>query len=226
MRSVSLFFLGFFFFFSMISCGSNDAESDNDSGLDNEAVTDDMSDEVLTESDETTDDATDDATDETTDETTDNGMPDETADETTDEITDETADETVDEENDEENDEEVTDDTLPPPSEEALLCCQEIVKEWFRCEGTYEVTAIQGCVDCFAALSVCVDFYIAENSFGCSTECDAICEGTGTADNSGKDRRKVADGYCLFIMDKNCDITPEDVSSFGVVEGLDACYDE
>jgi hypothetical protein len=225
MRSVSLFFLGFFFFFSMISCGNKDAESDNDSGLDNEAVTDDLSDEILTESDETTDETTDETADESTDEIVipDNEIPDETTDqETVDETTDETTDETA----DEENDEEVTDDALPPPSEEALLCCQEIVKEWFRCEGTYEVTAIQGCVDCFAALSVCVDFYIAENSFGCSTECDAICEGTGTADNSGKDRRKVADGYCLFIMDKNCDITPEDVSSFGVVEGLDACYDE
>ena len=220
MRNVSLFFLGFFFFFSMISCGSNDAESDNDSGLtDNETVTDDMSDEVLTESDETQDEAVDDVI------IPDNEENDEASDETADdEFSDDLSDEVLTES--EENDEEVNDDTLPPPSEEALLCCQDIVKEWFRCEGTYEVTAIQGCVDCFAALSVCVDFYIAENSFGCSAECDAICEGTGSADNSGKDRRKVADGYCLFIMDKNCDITPEDVSSFGVVEGLDACYDE
>jgi len=221
MKSVSMFFLGFFLVFSMISCGSNDAESDNDSGLDNEAVTDN----------ETNDEAVDEASDETADELTDETVkPDESSDETVDEVsdesTDEVADETNDEMTDEENDEEVTDDNLPPPSEEALLCCQDIVKEWFRCEGTYEATAVKGCVDCFAALSTCADFYIAENSFGCSAECDAICEGTGSADNSGKDRRKVADGYCKFVMDKNCDIAPEDVSSFGVVEGLDACYDE
>ncbi len=224
MRSVSLFILGFFLIFSTISCSSDEAESDNDSGLaDNETVTDDMSDEVLTESDETQDEAVDDVI------IPDNEENDEASDETADdEFSDDLSDEvlTESEENDEENDEEVTDDALPPPSEEALTCCQEIVKEWFRCEGTYEVTAIQGCVDCFAALSVCADFYIAENSFGCSAECDAICEGTGSADNSGKDRRKVADGYCLFIMDKNCDIAPEDVRSFGVVDGLDACYDE
>ncbi|HQJ60452.1 MAG TPA: hypothetical protein PKV35_05615 [bacterium] len=224
MRNVSLLVLGFFLIFSTISCSSDEAESDNDSGLadnetvtDNENATDDMSDEILTESDETTDETTDDATDDATDD----GTPDETVD---DEFSDDLSDEVLTES--EENDEEVTDDALPPPSSEALTCCQEIVKEWFRCEGTYEVTAIQGCVDCFAALSVCADFYIAENSFGCSAECDAICEGTGSADNSGKDRRKVADGYCLFIMDKNCDIAPEDVSSFGVVDGLDASYDE
>jgi len=156
------------------------------------------------------------------------GNDSETNDETTDIATDKNTDDLSDEvlTESEENDIELTDDDSTGPSAEALECCQEIVKEWFRCEGTYETTAIQGCVDCLAALSTCADFYIAENSFGCSTECDAICEGTGTADNSGKDRRKVADGYCLFIMDKNCDIAPEDVDSLGVVEGLDACYDE
>lgn len=213
MKKVSMFILGFFLIFSMISCGSDDAASDNDSGLtDNEAVTDN----------ETNDEITDETVDESSDETTDNETPDETADESS----DETADEQTDETTDETADEEVADDNFPPPSEAALSCCQEIVKEWFRCAETYEKTAIQGCVDCLTALSKCADFYIGENSFGCSTECDAICDGTGSADNSGKDRRKVADGYCLFVMDKNCDISPEDVSSFGVVEGLDACYDK
>lgn len=214
---LSVFFLSSLLLIFLISCG-DEAASDNDSGLnDNETVTDadnsENNDSATADENQTTDETADETADETVDETTD-----ETIDETVDEVADETTDDVSD---DALNDDDVT----TGPSEEAILCCEEIIKEWFRCEGTYDSTKVQGCTDCLDALNTCSEFNAAFDTFACTAECNAICEGSATADNTGKDRRKVADGYCKFVMDQSCDISPEDISSFGVVEGLDACYD-
>lgn len=223
MSKVSVFFLSFLFLIFLIACG-DEAASDNDSGFnDNETVnddetSDDKSDETVDEvTDESPDETADETVDETIDETVDNELNDDLSDE---DLTDsdETADETIDEV-------QPDDDSVTGPSEDAILCCEEIIKEWFRCEGTYDSTKIKGCTDCLDALNTCSEFNPSLDTFACTAECNAICEGTGTADNTGKDRRKVADGYCRFVVDQNCGISPEDVSSFGAVEGLDACYD-
>ncbi|MGI6393525.1 MAG: hypothetical protein ACOX2F_02145 [bacterium] len=211
MKKSFLILLGFFFLISIVSCGTSDAESDNDSGFDNEAVADD---------DETADDeATDDAKDETADnpaENIDDGSEGEAADKEDDETTDEIND----------DDDGTTEELFPEPSEDSIKCCEEIVKEWHRCDGKYDKDAVDGCYDCLTALLTCYDFYTGDNSFACTDECNALCEGSGTANNTGKDRRKIADEYCRFIMNKNCGIAPDDVSSFGLIEGLDGCYDE
>ena len=222
MLKVSSFILSFLLLISLISCG-DEAASDNDSGLnDNETVTDadtaEEDDSTAADENQTTDETVDETADETVDETI-NETIDEIADESTDETIDETADETIDEIQPDD------DDVAEGPSEEAVLCCEEIIKEWFRCEGTYDSTKVQGCTDCLDDLNTCSEFNPSLDTFACTAECNAICEGSATADNTGKDRRKVADGYCKFVMDQSCDISPEDISSFGVVDGLDACYD-
>lgn len=224
MSKVSVFFLSFLFLIFLISCG-DEAASDNDSGLnDNETVDDDETSDD--KSDETVDEVTDESSDETVDETVD-----ETIDETIDEITDETADETVDEIADETADETIDevqpdDDAVTGPSEEALLCCQEIVKEWWRCEGSFVFEAVQGCVDCVNALNTCEEFNPMDESFACKDECGAVCPPLSLkGDGSGTDRRKIADEYCAFIMDPSCGFSADDFSSLGAIDGLDACYD-
>ncbi|HRZ78603.1 MAG TPA: hypothetical protein P5044_01225 [bacterium] len=224
MSKVSVFFLSFLFSIFIISCG-DEAASDNDSGLtdsetandseqqdetfDNE-LNDDSSDEILTEPDENVD--------ETADETVDNELNDDLSDEVLTE-SDETADEIIDEAQSD-------DDSVTGPSEEALLCCEEIVKEWWRCEGSFVFEAVQGCVDCVNALNTCEEFNPLDESFACKDECGAVCPPLSLkGDGSGTDRRKIADEYCAFIMDPSCGFSADDFSSLGAIDGLDACYD-
>lgn len=127
-------------------------------------------------------------------------------------------------------DEEVNDET-PDESQgasaEALSCCQEIVKEWYRCEGSFDFDAVTGCVDCVNALETCDAFNpLDTDNFSCKTECDLVCGVVALkGDGSGDDRRLIADEYCKFIMDPSCDLRSTDFSSLGEIEGLDACYD-
>jgi len=190
----------------ILSCGDETA-SDNDGGVtDNETVTDN---EVETDDESVNDESQ--IQDETTvDEETDVAVSDETTDETADETADEA--ETPDESN--------------GPSEEALSCCQELVKEWFRCEGSFNFDAVTGCVDCVAVLDCDVFNPLDTDNFSCKTECNLVCGVVAfKGDGSGDDRRLIANEYCKFIMAPTCDLRSTDFSSLGVIEGLDACYD-
>lgn len=186
----------------ILSCG-DEAASDNDGGLsDNETVADD--DNTVDESEAKDETVNDDAADE----------------EINDEMTDETVDEVADDSE--------TPDESEGASDEALSCCQEIVKEWFRCEGSFDFDAVSGCVDCVAALETCEDFNpLDTDNFSCKAECGAVC---GTValkgDGSGTDRRLLADEYCKFIMNPDCNLKDTDFSSLGIIEGLDTCYDK
>jgi len=123
-------------------------------------------------------------------------------------------------------DEETVDETSEGASAEALSCCQEIVKEWYRCEGSFDFDAVTGCVDCVAALETCDVFNPLDDNFSCKTECNLVCGVVALkGDGSGDDRRLIADEYCKFMMDPACDLRSTDFSSLGAIEGLDACYD-
>jgi hypothetical protein len=209
MKKVSILVLIFLSIF-ILSCG-DEAASDNDGGVaDNETVLDD---EVVKDDENTVDESeTLDEESETTDEV---DIQDETD-------TDEVADEEV---SDETDDSEVPDESQGA-SEEALTCCQEIVKEWFRCEGSFNFDAVTGCVDCVAALETCDDFNPLDDNFSCKTECNLVCGVVALkGDGSGTDRRLIADEYCKFMMDPKCDLRSTDFSALGAIEGLDACYD-
>jgi len=226
MLKVSGFILISFLSIFFISCG-DEAASDNDSGLtDNETVTDtdnaQENDSVTADENQINDETADETADETVDETVD-----ETIDETIDEIADETIDETIDETTDETIDEiQPDDDAVSGPSTEALACCQEIVKEWWRCEGSFDFDAVDGCVACVNALSTCEEFNPTDESFSCKDECGAVCPPVSLkGDGSGQDRRLIADEYCAFIMDPACGHSAADFSSLGAIDGLDACYD-
>ena len=148
---------------------------------------------------------------------------DDSQDETTDELTDETTDEIADEATDEA---ELPDESTETATPEALSCCQGIVKEWFRCEGSFVFDAVEDCVNCVNALESCEKFNPLDDGFSCKTECNAVwwCVAL-KGDDSGTDRRLIADEYCLFIMSPNCALRTTDFSNLGDVEGLDACYD-
>jgi len=184
----------------ILSCG-DEAASDNDGGVvDNETVTDNETMDEVDNKDEV-------------------DIQDEKDDVDENEVADETVDEEV-------NDE--TPDESQGASDEALTCCQEIVKEWFRCEGSFDFDAVTGCVDCVAALETCEAFNpLDTDNFSCKTECGAVCGAVALkGDGSGTPRRLIADEYCKFIMDPSCELSSTDFSSLGIIEGLDACYDK
>ena len=212
MKKVSVIILVFLSIF-ILSCG-DEAASDNDGGItDNETVNDDENtvDEEAKDGEDIQDEVN-------------------TADES--ETKDDVDEEVKDEEDTDEVADEVSDDSENPddsngPSDEALTCCQEIVKEWFRCEGSFDFDAVQGCVDCVKALTTCEEFNpLDTENFSCKTECGAVCPTVAfKGDGSGTDRRLIADEYCRFIMDSECDLRSTDFSALGAIEGLDACYD-
>lgn len=204
MKKVSLILLVTLSIF-ILSCG-DEAASDNDGGVtDNEGVADD---ENTVDEEEVNDEVKDEV------DVQDDVDTNETVDENTDDATD-----------DETNDE--TPDESQGASDEALTCCQEIVKEWFRCEGSFDFEAVTGCVDCVKALETCEDFNpLDTDNFSCRTECGAVCPTVALkGDGSGTDRRLIADEYCKFMMDPACDLKDTDFSALGAIEGLDACYD-